>query len=107
MIVSDRLLNPVKVFSSVLVAGALGLELWNILAGGSFFSDWKLVFYLGRLVLVSHGLEAIIAVVYAGSKGRTAKRRQSLPPVVTGIYTFFVGTVGLVELFQEGENTDG
>ena len=99
MIVSDHLLNPVKVFSSVLVAGALGLELWNILAGGSFFSDWKLVFYLGRLVLVSHGLEAIIAVVYAGSKGRS--------PVVTGIYTFFVGTVGLMELFQPGENTDG
>lgn len=95
---ADRLLNPVKVFSSVLVAGALGLELWNILAGGSFFSDWKLVFYLGRLVLVSHGLEAIIAVVYTGSKARS--------PVVTGIYTFFVGTVGLMELFQTGEKTD-
>ena len=99
MIISDRLLNPVKVFSSVLVAGALGLELWNILAGGSLFSDWKLVFYLGRLVLVSHGLEAVIAVVYAGSKGQS--------PVVTGIYTFFVGTVGLMELFQPGEKTDG
>ena len=96
---ADRLFNPVKVFSRVLVLGALGLELWNILAGGSLFSDWKLVFYLGRLVLVSHGLEAIIAVVYAGSKGRS--------PVVTGIYTFFVGTVGLVELFQQGEKTDG
>lgn len=99
MIVSDRLLNPVKVFSSVLVFGALGLELWNILAGGSLFSDWKLVFYLGRLVLVSHGLEAIIAVVYAGSKGQS--------PVVTGIYTFLVGTVGLMELFQPREKTDG
>lgn len=99
MIVSDRLLNPVKVFSSVLVAGALGLELWNILAGGSLFSDWKLVFYLGRFALVSHGIEAVIAAVYAPSKRRS--------PVVTGIYTFFVGTVGLVELFQQRERPDG
>jgi hypothetical protein len=82
----------VKVFSSLLITGALGLELGNIMAQGSLFSAWPVVFYLGRLVLIGHAVEGLIAAVYAPSKNRS--------PLSTGFYTFFVGTVGLVELFQ-------
>ena len=98
MIVSDRLRYPVKVFSSVLISGALGLELWNILAESSPVLPWPLVFYLGRFALVSHGIEAMIAAVYASSQGRS--------PLFTGIYTFFVGTIGLFELFQSSQKQE-
>ena len=91
MIVNDRLLNPVKIFSSVFISGALGLELWNVLAEGSLFSNWSLVFYLGRLALISHAIESIVAAFYAPSQDRN--------PLTTALYIFFVGTIGLVELF--------
>ncbi|MEQ9357174.1 MAG: hypothetical protein RIG63_18605 [Coleofasciculus chthonoplastes F3-SA18-01] len=38
-------------------------------------------------------MEAIIAAVYAPSRQKT--------PIVYGTYTFFVGTVGLLELFDQ------
>jgi len=93
MIVGDRLSNFVKVLACVVISVALGLELWNILTEGSLFSDWRIFFYLGRLALISHGIEGIIAAFYAPSKGKS--------PLTTGVYTFFVGTVGLVELFRQ------
>jgi hypothetical protein len=92
MIINDRLLNPVKIVSSVFISGALGLELWNVLAEGSPFSHWSLVFYLGRLALISHGIEGMVGAFYAPSQGRK--------PLTTALYIFFVGTVGFVELFQ-------
>ncbi len=92
MRIGDRLSNLIKVFSSVLISGALGLELWNVMAQGSLFLGWPFVFYLGRLALIGHAIEGIIAAFYAPSKGK--------PSFSTAIYTFFVGTVGLVELFQ-------
>lgn len=51
-----------------------------------------MVFWFGRVALIGHGIEAVISVFYAPGKGK--------PPVSYGIYTFFVRTVGLVELFQ-------
>lgn len=84
--------NVVKVLACVFISVALGLEFWNILAQDSLYADWPIVFWLGRLALISHGFEAVIAAFYAPSRGRS--------PLTTGIYTFFVGTVGLLELFQ-------
>ena len=89
----------VKVFSCILISGALGLELWNILAQGSLFPAWQFLFYLGRLALIGHLIEGIVAAFYAPSKGRL--------PLGTGVYTFFVGTVGLVELFQQPQKEEG
>jgi hypothetical protein len=40
-----------------------------------------------------HFVEAIIAAVYAPSRQKT--------PIVYATYTFFVGTVGLLELFDQ------
>jgi hypothetical protein len=51
-----------------------------------------LFFYLGRLALIGHAIEGLIAAVYAPSKGKS--------PLSMGIYTFFVGAFGLMELFQ-------
>ena len=92
MIIGDRLRNLVKVLACVVISGALGLELWNILAQGSFYTDWPIIFWFGRFALIGHGIKAVIATFYAPGKGKA--------PLSYGIYTFFVGTVGLVELFQ-------
>ncbi|BFM40349.1 hypothetical protein [Synechocystis sp. LKSZ1] len=92
MKIGERLSRLVKVFSSALITGALGLELGNVILQGSLFPAWSLVFYLGRVALIGHALESLIAAVYAPSKGRS--------PLSIGVYTFFVGTIGLMELFQ-------
>jgi hypothetical protein len=48
--------------------------------------------WIGRFALVAHFLEGIVAFIYAPSHKQSA--------IASGIYTFFVGTVGLVELFK-------
>ncbi|MEY2984873.1 MAG: hypothetical protein RLZZ568_1490 [Cyanobacteriota bacterium] len=89
----DRQRNLVKVSACVVVSGALGLELWNILTQGDRYSEWSMVFALARFVLISHGIEAIIAGFFAPAKGKS--------PLNYGVYTFFVGTISLIELFQQ------
>jgi len=84
--------NVVKTLSCAVISGALGLELWNVLAHTSPYLDWQLVFWFGRFVLISHGIEAVAAAFYAPAKQK--------PALGYGIYTFFVGTIGLVELVQ-------
>jgi len=48
--------------------------------------------WIGRFALVAHFLEGMVAFIYAPSRNQSA--------IASGIYTFFVGTVGLVELFE-------
>jgi hypothetical protein len=48
------------------------------------------VFGIARFALIVHGLESVIAAVYATRQQRSA--------FFYAIYTFFVGTVGLAEL---------
>jgi len=86
----------IKVISTILLTSALGLELCNFLTG--FFNTANLhwlnwVVIIERLAIIIHGAEALIASCYASSKNQH--------PLQYGIYTFFVGTVGLVELFQD------
>ena len=90
-----RLLTTIKIISTILITGALGLELGNLYALRSQLTPIDLPFpllWIGRFALVAHFLEGIVAFIYAPSRQQSA--------IASGIYTFFVGTVGLVELFE-------
>ena len=78
-----------------MISSALGLEIWNLFTGVLQelpAQGFKWMVYLERFALISHGMEGGIATIIAPSKGQPAFRY--------GMYTFFVGTVGLVELFK-------
>ncbi len=89
-------LFAIKIASTVLMIGAVGLELWNIYAG---LNDVQIpssiipIFWIERVAVAVHFVEAIIAAFKAGSKDKIWYKY--------GVYTFFVGTIGLVELFNE------
>ncbi|HEY9848486.1 MAG TPA: hypothetical protein V6D28_03435 [Leptolyngbyaceae cyanobacterium] len=86
----------IKVISTVLIISAIGLELWNIQAvitNTHLPSSLNPVFWLERFALIAHLVEASIASYYAPTKNKM--------PIKYGTYTFFVGTVGLLELFEK------
>ncbi|CAN1212736.1 Alr4224 protein [Tumidithrix helvetica PCC 7403] len=91
----SQLTNLIKKTSILLISGAIGLELWNIYTS---FAHRELpsflipMFWIGRFAIAAHGLEALIAAFWATSKQKR--------PLQYAIYTFFVGTVGLMELFE-------
>jgi hypothetical protein len=92
---SKFLLTTIKIISTMLIVGVLGLELRNLYAVQSQMTPFELPFpllWIGRFALVAHFLEGMIAFIYAPSRNQ--------PAIASGIYTFFVGTVGLVELFE-------
>ncbi len=75
---------------------AIGLESWNIYAAINQLqipSGIKPIFWIERVAVVAHLFEAIIAAVKAGSRDKVWYKY--------GVYTFFVGTIGLMELFDE------
>lgn len=85
-----------KLASIAFISGALGLELGNFWANAAFGApiiDKAPLTYIGRSALIIHGIEGAIAAVIASSKQR--------PPLSYGIYTFFVGAMGLAELSKE------
>lgn len=89
------LLTTIKIISTMLIVGVLGLELRNLYAVQSQMTPLELPFpllWIGRFALVAHFLEGMIAFIYAPFRNQSA--------IASGIYTFFVGTVGLVELFE-------
>lgn len=82
----------IKGVSIVLITGAIGLELWPMLSQLTQSPRPPLpiaVFWVTRFALIAHGVEALVAAVVA--------IRQQRSPIFAAIYTFFVGTVGLVE----------
>ncbi|MEB3230050.1 MAG: hypothetical protein VKJ64_03505 [Leptolyngbyaceae bacterium] len=82
--------------SIILISAALGLELANLyhwLQTDSPIQGLTLVFTIERIVLISHGIEGAIAMGYASAKGRSPWRYS--------LYTFFVGTIALIELFSQ------
>lgn len=86
----------IKVISTILITSAIAWELGNIYA--SFInlkipSSFAPIFWVGRFALTAHFIEGIIAAFYAPAKDKH--------PFSYGIYTFFVGTIGLLELGQE------
>lgn len=89
-------LFAIKIISTVLMTGAIGLELWNIYAVTHQLqipSSIKPIFWIERVVVGAHLIEAIIAAFNAGSKDKIWYKYS--------VYTFFVGTIGLMELFDE------
>ena len=85
----------IKTTSTILITGALGLVLWNIylhLQNTSLPTQLNSVFWIGIIALIAHAIEGLIAAFSANSRQKN--------PFTYGIYTFFVGFVGLQELFE-------
>lgn len=77
------------------MVSAIGLELWSMYAKLTEAQVPNLlnpVFWVTRFALAAHFTEGLIAACYAPSKQKH--------PIQYGIYTFWVGTVGLVELLR-------
>jgi len=88
--------KSIKVVSSLGMTIALGLVGWNLslsLQGKLLPSNFSPFFWLGSLALVAHSIEGLIAASKASSQDKN--------PLAYGVYTFFVGFVGLQELKQD------
>ena len=95
----NNIFTFVKVLSTVLITSAIGLELWNIyavLTNTKVPSSLNPVFWIERFAVTIHFLEAVVAAFFAPSRKKT--------PLQYGTYTFFVGTIGLLELFQKEDD---
>ncbi|MBD2690544.1 hypothetical protein [Anabaena catenula] len=85
----------IKLISIAVIASAICLEIWDI---QTLTTNHHLpiilnpILIIARLALSAHFVEGIIAACYA-----PAKNHQ---PIHYGVYTFFVGTIGLLELFE-------
>ncbi|MEH1872743.1 hypothetical protein [Nostoc sp.] len=85
----------VKILSTILITSAIGLESWNIYAvitNTNLPSSLNPIFWIERFAMTSHFLESIIAAFYAPSRKKMPRKYAT--------YTFFVGTIGLLELFD-------
>jgi hypothetical protein len=93
--IAPILIQAIKIVSTLLISGAIILETWNLI---THFIDrplpeiFKWVIIIERFALISHLIEAIIAGFSA--------QRQEKNPLRSGVYTFFVGTVGLWEVLK-------
>jgi hypothetical protein len=91
----------VKVISTLLITGAIFIEGWHIVSGHTLIEDHLIsasfmpVIWIGQFALIAHAVEGVIAGAIAPSKEK--------PAVRYAVYTFFVGTVGLVELIDEDQ----
>lgn len=85
----------IKVISAVLILSAIALELWNLYVlqrGEQLPNISQIPLWFSHIALSAHFIEGTIAAFYA------LKRDKN--PFSYGVYTFFVGTMGLVELFE-------
>lgn len=83
----------IKIASILGMTGALGLLGWNLSLhsqGKSLPPNLTFLFWLAIIALFAHGIEGLIAA--------TKARSQDKNPLRYGIYTFFVGFIGLQEL---------
>jgi hypothetical protein len=94
--INRKIFHIVKVISTLLITSAIGLESWNIyavLTNNNLPSSLNPIFWIERFAITSHFIESIIAAFYAPSKNKR--------PIQYATYTFFVGTIGLLELFDQ------
>lgn len=94
-----KLFPIIKVISITLITSAIGLELWNIqtsITNSQLPNFLTPSLIIAHVALSAHFLEGIIAAYYAPSQNQT--------PIKYGTYTFFVGTIGLLELFNKNDN---
>ena len=92
-------ISLIKILSTILISGAIIWELFNLylnLIGLKIPDSFQLIFWGGRFAVTAHLIEGIIAGYYASSREKN--------PIKYGIYTFFVGTVGLLELKSQRPN---
>ncbi|TVP61939.1 MAG: hypothetical protein EA343_12625 [Nodularia sp. (in: Bacteria)] len=100
MNILKTLATMIKVISTIFISGAIGWELWNIYAAMnniSIPSSLNFIFWLERFAITAHLIEAGIAAFYAPTKQKM--------PITYAIYTFFVGTIALIELFAQEDNS--
>ncbi|MEH2063653.1 MAG: hypothetical protein V7K50_15555 [Nostoc sp.] len=93
--IKEKLFPVIKVISIVAIATAIGLEIWNIQAlttNNHLPIILNPILIIAHFALSAHFIEGIIAAFYAPAKNQK--------PIQYGIYTFFVGTIGLLELFE-------
>jgi hypothetical protein len=93
---NQTIAKSIKIVSTLAMTSALGLSGWNLalhLQGQSLPPHLTSLFWLGSVALVAHGVEGVIAGLKAPAHNKN--------PLLYGIYTFFVGFVGLQELAKD------
>lgn len=88
----------VKILSTVLITSAIALESWNIYAAINNINvpiSLNPIFWIERFAMTCHFIEGIVAAFYAPSRKKM--------PIQYAAYTFFVGTIGLLELFDRDD----
>ncbi|MCC0179649.1 hypothetical protein I4641_22095 [Waterburya agarophytonicola K14] len=96
---TSKIFHLIKITSVTLITSALGLEVWNIylhLHNAILPEKLNFALWFGTIALIAHGMEGLIAAFNASSRDRN--------PIIYGIYTFFVGFVGLQELFARSSH---
>jgi hypothetical protein len=97
----QKLFSLIKITSTVLITCALGLEIWQIylqLTNASLPSQLYPISWLANIALIAHFIEGAIASWKASS--------SHLNFITYGIYTFFVGFIGLLELQETLANSE-
>ena len=97
----QKLFSLIKITSTILITCALGLEIWQIyllLTDGSLPSNFYPVLWLASIALIAHLIEGLIATFKANACHKNF--------ITYGIYTFFVGFVGLLELQEISSNPE-
>lgn len=93
--IKPKLFTIIKFISIPLITSAIGLELWNIqtlITNNQIPNLLNPALILAHVALSAHFIEGIISAYYAPT--------QNQHPIKYAIYTFFVGTVGLLELWE-------
>ncbi|MDJ0677367.1 MAG: hypothetical protein QNJ36_18640 [Calothrix sp. MO_167.B42] len=88
-------LLTIKLISTVLILGGMGLELWNIstkFIHTQIPDNLHIIFWFERFAISAHLIEGMVAAYLAPQRNKI--------PWKYAAYTFFVGTVGLLELFE-------
>jgi hypothetical protein len=84
----------IKLLSTLITTGAIGLQAFNIfelLTKQEIPTTLNLLIHLAYIPIIAHLIEALIAAYYAPLKNHNRLKYS--------LYTFFTGTVGLLELF--------
>ena len=92
---NQKSIKSIKIISSILIIGALGLDIWYLY---SRFTERTLpnilypVLWIASIALVIHVIAGLVAAIIANTFEKNF--------LIYGIYTFFVGFIGLWELHQ-------
>ena len=107
--------RSIKVISMVLVLAAIALHIWHLVSPLPAFLDP--VFRLTLVALLIHAIEGLVAAVLIFRYRQNTRTRNvenvstvlldhlpastPLAVIKAGLYVFFVGTVGLIEVLKE------